>query len=205
MKAINCPQCGAPARVEETTQPVYTCPYCNRSFDTGNAPEAAEEPIPQIILVQQPGRAPSRSGGGGGAIIGSIVMFVLIAGFTLYMLRSSGVPMKDVKSTMLGIDWDGKSALECSGNDQLTVENVTATLPGTAVILNGNCHVKFVNCHIKADTVLELGGNSEARLEGGTFEGEVAIDASGNSVVRIAGATVTGKRKHKANARIDGK
>lgn len=48
MKAINCPQCGAPAKVEETTQAIYTCPYCNRSFDTGNAPEAEEkdEPIP---------------------------------------------------------------------------------------------------------------------------------------------------------------
>lgn len=202
MKAINCPQCGAPAKVEETTQPVYTCPYCNRSFDTGNAPAAEErdEPIPQIIVVAPGGGGRRSSGSGGTAIIGSIVMFVLIAGFTLFMLRSSGVPVQ-----MPLLSWDGKSALECAGNDTLTVENVTATLPGTAVIVSGNCHVKFVNCHLKADTVFELSGNSEVRLEGGSFEGEVAIDAGGNSTVRIAGAAVTGKRKHKGNARIDGK
>ncbi|MFT3706645.1 MAG: hypothetical protein QM817_03165 [Archangium sp.] len=211
MKAINCPQCGAPANIQDTQQAVYTCPFCNRSFDTGNAPPAVERddaPIPQIIVVAPGGGESSRrsGGGGGSAIIGSIVMFVLIGGFTLYMLRSAGVPMKDVKSTMLGKpDWDGKSAFECSGNEDLTVENIDTTLPGTAVITDGNCHVKFVNCHFKADTVFELSGNSQIRLEGGTFEGETAIDASGNSVVRIAGATVTGKRKHRANARIDGK
>jgi hypothetical protein len=209
VKAINCPQCGAPANIQDTQQAVYTCPFCNRSFDTGNAAAAKEPddaPIPQIIVVAPGGGGSRRSSSGGGAIIGSLVMFVVIAGFTLYMLRSAGVPMKDVKSTMLGVSsWDGKSALECSGNEELTVENIDATLPGTAVITSGNCHVKFVNCHLKADTVFELNGNSEVRLEGGTFEGEVAIDASGNSTVRIAGATVTGKRKHRANARIDGK
>lgn len=207
MKAINCPQCGAPSKVEETLQRIYTCPYCNRSFDTGAAPPAEEknEPVPQIIVVAPRGGGGRRSSGGGGAIIGSIVMFVLIAGFTLFMMRSSGVPMKSVAETLTGPTWDGKSALECSGNDNLTFENVDATLPGTAIIMNGNCHVKLVNCHVKADTVMELGGNSQIRLEGGSYEGEVAIDAGGNSVVRIAGATVTGKRKHKANARIDGK
>lgn len=199
MKAINCPQCGAPAKVEDV-QTVYTCPYCNRSFETGKTPPK-KEPAPrqQVIVVQAPGSA--RRSGGGAALIGSLVMVFGIAG-AAYFLTSNGAP---VGLAMPSLSWDGKSALECGGNDNMTIENVTTTLPGTAVIVDGNCHLKLVNCHIKADTVFELSGNAQVRLEGGTFEGETAIDASGNSVVRIAGATVTGKRKHRANARIDGK
>ncbi len=198
MKAINCPQCGAPANVEETTQPVYTCPYCNRSFATGKAPPVKKAPAPrpqQVVVVQAP-VSPRRSG----AIIGSLALPLVIAGVVFFMLRSSGVSMR-----LPGLSWDGKEALECGANDNMTIENVTATLPGTAVIAGGNCHLKFVNCHLKADTVFELSGNAQVRLEGGSFEGETVIDAGGNSVVRIAGATVTGKRKHSSNARIDGK
>jgi hypothetical protein len=57
---------------------------------------------------------------------------------------------------------------------------------------------------VKADTVIEAGGNAEVRLQNGSYEGAVAIDAGGNSVIRIAGAKITGKKKHHANARIDG-
>jgi len=200
VKAINCPQCGAPAKIEETSAPVYTCPYCNRSFDTGAAPPPKDdEPIPSIVIVTPP----TNSGGGSSFLstgIGVTVLVIIIGTFVV-ALRGSGGAANLVP--MLG--WDGKSALECAGNEQLTISDVTTTLPGTAVIASGNCHLKFVNCSIKADTVFELTGNAEVRLEGGAYEGITAIDASGNSVVRIAGATVTGKRKHSGNGRVDGK
>jgi hypothetical protein len=195
VKALNCPQCGAPAKVEETTQPIYTCPYCNRSFETGAEPEV-DEPIPQIIIVAPRERPPRSSSLMGTAITGFVVVTIL--GSVAWGLRSSGLQLPGLPG------WDGKSALECSGNESITVTGLTATLPGTAIIASGNCHVKLVDSHIKADTVIESGGNAEIRIENGSIEGEVAIDASGNSTVRIAGAKVTGKRKHRANARIDG-
>lgn len=205
MKAINCPKCGAPAKIEAASLPVYTCPYCGQSFKTG-APEPkpnSPPPVQKIIVVAPGTSAPGRSAARMSAMISAFVA-VIVLGSAVY-----GVVIARAAQpggfTLPGVPaWDGTSAFECGGNDSVTLTGITTTLPGTAIIAGGNCHVKLVDCHVKADTVIEAGGNAEVRLQNGSYEGTVAIDAGGNSVIRIAGAKITGKKKHHANARIDG-
>lgn len=203
MNAIDCPKCGAPAKVEAASLPVYTCPYCGQSFKTGAAEPEPEIPVQRIIVVAPGESAPSRSGSRMSALITGFVALILISSFAYGIVIARAANPKGF--TLPGVpSWDGTSAFECSGNDDVTITGITATLPGTAIIANGNCHVKLIDCNVKADTVIEAEGNAEVRLQNGSYEGAVAIDAGGNSVIRIAGAKVTGKKKHRANARIDG-
>jgi hypothetical protein len=110
-------------------------------------------------------------------------------------LRSS--PLGSVVSP-----WDGKTTLECSGNDELSFEDCTATLSGTAVLASGNCRLHLKRCTIVADTAIEAGGNARVLVEGGTVEGkQLAVDAGGNAVVEVRGA-LTGKVKRSGNARV---
>lgn len=106
--------------------------------------------------------------------------------------------------TAYDASWSGKEPFECGGNDQVELHGVNADLPGmTAIIADGNCHLKLVDSNIKADTVVEAGGNAEVTFQGGSVNGKTAADASGNARVRFNGTKVTGEKKKSANGKVD--
>jgi hypothetical protein len=99
--------------------------------------------------------------------------------------------------------WDGKTTLECGGNDEMTFEDRKATLGGTAVIASGNCHLRLKRCTIVADVAIEAGGNARVTVEEGSIEGKrLAVEAGGNAVVEVRGG-MTGKVKRSGNARVN--
>jgi hypothetical protein len=199
MTPSKCPDCGArlPAKAGH-----YTCVYCKREIDIVDE-KAKPAPQKQVIVVVPPETTSHtgepRGGGGFGWIWSLVVLGIVGAGVwpALKMLPKSGV-LSPFAS------WDGKTTLECSGNDELTFEDKQVTLTGTAVIASGNCHLKLLRCAITGDTAIEAGGNARVTVEGGAIVGhKLSIDAGGNAHVEVRSATLTGKTKRSGNARIN--
>jgi hypothetical protein len=222
---MNCPHCGAPANPPPGV-PTYECSYCKRTFNTlpaaptpppsalppgypgapppyGAPPPAYGAPPPQIVVIAPGGSSTPlrvRTGGGGaGWMIPFFAVFViaLVVGALRFWWTGS------LDGLHGGWSWDGKEPLECTGNDDLEVKGVNATLSGTAIIASGNCHVKIVDSNIKADTIVEAAGNAQVTFQNGSVDGKVATDASGNARVRFNGTKVTGEKRHSGNAKVD--
>jgi hypothetical protein len=195
MTPTKCPDCGArlPARAGH-----YTCVYCKTEIDIID-----EKAKPKrVIVVVPPGdSAPSEppSRGFGFGWVWSLIILAIVGASVwpaLKLLPKSGV--------LSSLAWDGKTTLECSGNDDMTFEDKQVTLTGTVVIAGGNCHLKLVRCTITGDTAIEAGGNARVTVEGGAIIGhKLSVDAGGNAHVEIRNATLTGKTKRAGNARIN--
>ncbi len=196
MTPTKCPDCGP-----RLPAPPGHCPfpYCKaQSHIVDERPQKRERGV-----VVPPTRTSSTSDaprGGGFNWIWSAIILAIVAVSVWPALRL--LPKSGALSPFAS--WDGKTALECSGNDELSFEDKTVTLSGTAVIASGNCHLKLLRCAITADTAIEAGGNARVTVEGGAITGnKLSVDATGNAHVEIRGATLTGKTKRGGNARIN--
>jgi len=210
MKAMSCPNCSAPAQ-PATGQQTYRCPYCQTSFATGLAPEpppSALASAPRIVIIaterddhsHRHSMAPHVTASGVSWITWFIVMIVIVGasggGWRVFSRRHAFA---------LGSAWDGSRPFQCSGNEEVSVENVHAELnAGTAVSVSGNCHFTCTDCTIKAQTVIEAGGNGNVLIVNGTVVGsDTLVDASGNARVNISGnVTASGAVKESANAKV---
>jgi hypothetical protein len=131
----------------------------------------------------------------------SLGIFALVAGISV--LSAWPAIKNGLKSSGIGIGWDGKTTFECAGNDDITLEDRKVELTGTVVIANGNCHLRLKNCTITGDTAIEAGGNAKITVEGGTITGkQLAVMAGGNAEVEVRGKLV-GSTKTRGNARIN--
>lgn len=187
-------------------QTLYTCPFCKISYQVNAPPPPMAAPpmpfgfqqpyqqqIPHVVIGQRRGYRSSSSG----LVWFSLALPILIVGFVMMMLYGHGI---------FAGAWSGKETLECSGNDDMTVSGVTATIEGDTVIsATGNCMLHVKQCNLKGATGIEAGGNAHVIVEQGTVEGsESAIDASGNAHVELHGTKVTGPKTRGGNAKIVG-
>jgi hypothetical protein len=202
MTPTKCPDCGArlPSRAGH-----HVCAYCKREIEIV---DERAKPAPKVIVVA-PTRPepeareespPPRASTSFGSLWSLAIMILVGASawpaFKLFVRQS---PLASAFVT-----WDGKTTFECGGNDDLKLEDLNVSLTGTAVIVNGNCHLRLARCTIVADTALEVGGNGRVIVEGGALTGHKhAVDAEGNAYVEVRGATLTGKVKRGGNARVN--
>lgn len=145
-----------------------------------------------------------------GWIIGAIViLFLIIGGLGLagyiYYEASSGPGSGAGKKAGTAASWDGKSTLECKGNDALTITGVKANVSGTAIKASANCQLTLTGVDITAGVGIDASANAKVTMTGGS------ITATGNSVVAAGGAKVdlvgtkvTGKAKQSGGAKISG-
>lgn len=214
--SIACPNCGAPAQVMPG-QGVGSCTFCGRSFQVDApapppSPFAPPPPPPQpfgpppIIVVPpaglyEPSITNTSSFVGLRLLLGIVpaVMALAIAGFVTFSVnRSTGAP------SALGFGWNGSTPLVCGGNENITVNDVTASFSGgSAINAGGNCHVNCVGCNLSAPVVIAAGGNAEITLVNSKVTGAQAVVAGGNAQVKIVGnSTVTGQIVKGGNAEV---
>ena len=143
-----------------------------------------------------------------GWIIGGVVLVIVVvgglalAGYIYYAAKTGGGGASvGVRSGTGGAGaWDGKSTLECKGNDVVALNGVTASVSGTAIKASANCQLSLVGVGITASTGIEASGNAKVSMTGGSIKASgVAIDAKNGAQVVVVGTAVSGKVQ-KANA-----
>lgn len=98
--------------------------------------------------------------------------------------------------------WDGKSVLNCGGNDAIAISGVTAT---AGVKAGGNCVLTLTNVNITAPIGIEAGGNAKVTMTGGSITATTnSVVASAAAKVDCVGTKVTGKSKASGAAKITG-
>jgi hypothetical protein len=100
---------------------------------------------------------------------------------------------------------DGKSTLECKGNDVMAIDGVTATVSDTAIKTSGNCQLTLTNVKITAPVGIEAGGVSKVVVTGGSINGSSnTIVAQNSASVTVSGTQLTGKTKKVGGGKIVG-
>lgn len=169
---------------------------------------------PQVQSVAQPQPSQSKLG----CVLWSIGAVLVLGGvsvgawYFLMELRHAGVQTTEVWGggapgiATGGGSWNGSGPFTCGGIDNVTIEGVTASLPGaTAIEAGGNCRLTLVNVNITAGVPISAGGNANVTVTGGSLAGtQSSIAAGGNSRVTVSGATVSGPVSRSGFARIIG-
>lgn len=135
---------------------------------------------------------------------------VLVAGIAIYVVVVANRAIGDVEAAQATqgpteADWDGRSTFKCSGNDDLIISDVEATLnTGTAILATANCKLTIVNSTINAPIAVESTGNAKVEIRGGKVTGKQhSIVARGNARVLVGATTLAGKTKTTGLGRID--
>lgn len=143
-----------------------------------------------------------------GLVIGGFILLCIAGVFLYVLLKTKSAINESITSTTTPkvIAWDGKTPLECGGNEKVTVKGVTANIAaGTAISAAGSCEVDLTDVNITAPLPIEAGGNAKVTVHGGSLKGTPnAISAAGNAQVTLTGTKVDGKAQKLGNAKITG-
>jgi hypothetical protein len=154
-----------------------------------------------------------------GLVIGGIIIFLIIATFAgigiyaYFQAKDMGVTGGGGGGGAAGpsapgkpATWDGKATFNCTGNDNVSLTGVSATLAsGDGIHADGNCKLSITGANITAGTAINASGNARISVTGGNLKGTAnAISASGNAQVTCVGTTVTGKTSSSDNGKITG-
>ena len=147
-----------------------------------------------------------------GLVIGGIILaliaflFIGVAVYAYMQMGKAGSATTAGGAAPKAASWDGKAPYTCDGNENVLFDGVTAKLStGTAITVDGNCHVTLKNCHITAPTGIQADGNGQVTIDGGDLTGtDTAIKAVGISKITVTGAKVTGKVTKDGLAKVTG-
>ena len=141
----------------------------------------------------------------GSVVIGGLILlgFLAIGGFVAWQVWFPGAGPTGATGDA---GWDGKAPYTCPANGNVTISNVTASLPGeTAITAGANCVLTLDNVDITAGTAISAGGNAVITVNGGHLSGsEHAVSALGNSTVTASGVKVEGDVQHLGGAKVSG-
>lgn len=171
---MNCPSCGALVSARPD-QTQWQCPFCSTSVVV--APELAPA-LPPPVTARW--------------------IVTLLAGM-------GGAAFLFVVSRRLGAQsWSGTEPLDCAGNDEIRVSDITASFSaGSAVTIAGNCHAVFENVSLRAPVAIDVSGNGHVVFEGGSIDGSAwSVAASGNAEVELRGTRVIGEVSTSGNAKV---
>jgi len=131
-----------------------------------------------------------------GCVIVGIVIVGLI-GLAWYIFREASggnAPSGPGKAAT----WDGKSKFSCSGNDNVKLEGVTATIAsGEAISAMGSCKLELVNVNITAPDGISVMGSAQVTMKGGsvTAKNTAAKAVGANAKITFEGTKVSGKKE----------
>ncbi|MBK7585724.1 MAG: hypothetical protein IPI67_36745 [Myxococcales bacterium] len=140
----------------------------------------------------------------GCVIVGIVIVGLLGLAFYIFRTATGGnAPTGAGKAAT----WDGKSKFSCSGNDNVKLEGVTATIAsGEAISAIGNCKLELSNVNITAPDGISAMSNAKITMKGGSVTAKnTAAQAMGSAQITFQGTKVTGKKSALgANAKIIG-
>jgi hypothetical protein len=141
----------------------------------------------------------------GAVILGLIVLTFVGVGIYVYVASKDTSSPTTKAASAAAASWDGKSTLECKGNDVMAITGVTANVSDTAIRASGNCQISLTNVKITAPVGIDASGNAKVTIAGGsiTSSSNSVVAANGATVV-VSGAAVTGKSKKLNGAKIVG-
>jgi hypothetical protein len=146
-----------------------------------------------------------------GWIIGAVIIGILVlggiglAGYIFFAARSTGAGGGAGVATGAAAKWDGKSTLECKGNDVMELTGVKANVSGTAIKASGNCQLSMVGVDITAATGIEASASAKVTMTGGSITATTnSVVASAAAKVDCVGTKVTGKSKASGAAKVTG-
>ncbi len=166
---IECSNCGAPLDAKPGAQKVK-CTYCRQTSQlaqtrvvTSSTPQNWQPPqqwtpppqfrMPSVPMRYNPARAAR-----------STTAFVLIITAVTTLLPLALAFGPQLKGMFWS--WDGKEALECGGNDRVTIEGEKVKAKASpAIVVSGNCQLKIINSTISAKRLLEVRGNGNVTIE----------------------------------------
>lgn len=126
-----------------------------------------------------------------------------LGGYLLFAFTSGGTAGSAAAAKAAA--WDGTSTFVCPSTGPVRIENVTATVTGTAIKASGNCDLTLEGVDITADIGIDAGGNATVLIRGGRVTGRTqSIQAGANATVVVDGATIAGPTKKSANGAIEG-
>ena len=193
---IECGHCGAPLDIESGVS-VTACSYCGKknrvaSTRTLSAVTPAEwkapptwQPPPQVSNQALPYVvAPATATGASGCVTGGIALSVLLTvgvGVAVPLLATGGL------SSLPFFGWDGTEPFSCGGNESVTIEGVTANLPGeTAITADANCELTIIDSRITARNGVRASGNRNVTIRGSTIIADgVAIEVTQNKQLEM--------------------
>lgn len=137
----------------------------------------------------------------GGIILALVVLtFVGIGVYTYVVAKDPTAGGGHGVAT--GTSWDGKSTLDCKGNDKISLVGVTAT---AGIKASANCQIEMTGCNITAPIGIDASGNAKVSMTGGTITSTTnSVVASGGAKVDLVGTKVTGKAKVSGGAKVTG-
>ncbi len=145
------------------------------------------------------------------SIVGALLAVCIVGGlgayfFVLLRREASQTGGAYLPSGGAAVAWAGQGPFSCGGVDNVTIDGVTASLPGaTAIEAGGNCQLTLNNVSLTAGVAVSSGGNATVTINGGSLNGSVnSIAAGGNSRVNVVGATVTGPVSRSGLAQVTG-
>lgn len=233
---VECKNCGAPLDVEGNATFVE-CQFCQQTNKVAStrtlmaatpanwqAPtqwtEADREAARKVLLATAGATAAT---GGSGCIIAAVIMVAtLVVGgvITAIVLRKVEQAVGSVPGTPFGMtappSWDGTVPFSCGGNDQVTIDGVTANLPNdVAITVTANCALTITNSTINARVGVDADGNRAVRLhssvvsatatgiflngnkqlvldQSDVIAGGVGVQASGNAQIQLNGGKIEG-------------
>lgn len=131
----------------------------------------------------------------GCVVVGLVLVGLLALGgyIVMVVMKSGGTAAASKQSAAAA--WDGKSMLNCGGNDKLKIKGVTAKISaGPAINAGANCELELEGVDITAPIGINAGGNAKVTVNGGSINGsDMAVTALGSSQVTLKGTKVTGK------------
>lgn len=141
----------------------------------------------------------------GGVILAIVVVGVIGFGIYIYVAAKDDSSPVTKAAAAKAASWDGKSTLECKGNDVMAIEGVTATVSDTAIKASGNCQLTLTNVKITAPVGIEAGGVAKVVVTGGSINGSAnTIVAQNSASVTVSGTQLTGKTKKVGGGKIVG-
>jgi len=149
------------------------------------------------------------------SIIGAVLVGLVVVGLAGYFFvllrqesaRTGGAYLPSGGAGLVAAGaWSGQQPFTCGGVDNVTIEGVTASLPGaTAIEAGGNCRLTLVNVNITAGVPISAGGNANVTVTGGSLTGtQNSVTAGGNSRVTVSGAAVSGAVSRSGFAQVTG-
>jgi hypothetical protein len=137
----------------------------------------------------------------GAVIIGLMVIIFAGVGIYVYIQAKSTTSPTATKTAGVG-SWDGKSELECKGNDAIALTGITAT---AGVKASANCQLTMTGVNITAPVAIEASGNAHVTMTGGSITSSTnSVVASAAAKVDLVGTKVTGKAKTSGAAKVTG-
>lgn len=198
---VECQNCGAPLKADGS-KAFVDCQYCGRTNKVASSktlmahvpvdwqPPAQWTPDMRQKVVAGAVVSTAATGAGLTGCIAISVVVAILAVVGVVVVSTVGKP--GGLPSVLGPSWDGSAPFSCSGNEDVRIEGVHASLPNqTAIRASVNCDLTIVDSDITAARGIDASGNGTIRLENTTLRtSETGIEASMNKRVVLVNSQV---------------